>query len=174
MCCWVSQAARKRKHPFGDDNEGDKHAFGCSWFVSSLKLLNVHLPTYRDWLQQSHCKVSFHLDSTNDTRFWCYHSVLLASWIYFLTLEDRMPKKCGPLRCEAHFQVEMCKAPQIRTTFGSSDVEKLRGAKYMSKWRVQWHPLHLNKRSGELWVGCLSPGIGFVNCFYKACKKIRT
>ena len=33
-----------------------------------------------------------------------------------------MSKKCTPLWCEAHFQVKMRKTPQLRTTFGGSDV----------------------------------------------------
>ena len=46
-----------------------------------------------------------------------------------------MSKKCMPLWREAHFQVKMHKAPQCRTTFGSSDVEKCArrcGAKHIS------------------------------------------
>ena len=39
-------------------------------------------------------------------------------------LEVEMSKKCTPLWCEAHFQVKMYKTPQLRTTFGSWDVEK--------------------------------------------------
>ena len=34
-------------------------------------------------------------------------------------------KKCTPLWREAHLQVKMYKAPQLRTTFGSCDVEKV-------------------------------------------------
>ena len=37
----------------------------------------------------------------------------------------RCRKKCTPLWREAHFQVKMYKAPQLRTTFGSCDVEKV-------------------------------------------------
>ena len=37
----------------------------------------------------------------------------------------QMSKKCTPLWREAHFQVKMYKAHQVRTTFGSSDVEKV-------------------------------------------------
>ena len=40
-------------------------------------------------------------------------------------LEVAMSKKCAPLWREAHFQVKMYKAPQLRTTFGSCDVEKV-------------------------------------------------
>ena len=40
-------------------------------------------------------------------------------------LEVEMSKKCTPLWREAHFQVKMYKTPQVRTTFGSCDVEKV-------------------------------------------------
>ena len=38
-------------------------------------------------------------------------------------LEVAMSKKCTPLWREAHFQVKTHKAPHVRTTFGSWDVE---------------------------------------------------
>ena len=40
-------------------------------------------------------------------------------------LEVAMSKKCTPLWREAHFQVKMYKTHHSRTTFGSSDVEKV-------------------------------------------------
>ena len=40
-------------------------------------------------------------------------------------LEVQMSKKCTPLWREAHLQVKMYKTHQVRTTFGSSDVEKV-------------------------------------------------
>ena len=40
-------------------------------------------------------------------------------------LEVQMSKKCTPLWREAHFHVKMYKTHQVRTTFGSSDVEKV-------------------------------------------------
>ena len=40
-------------------------------------------------------------------------------------LEVAMSKKCTPLWREAHFQVKMYKTHQLRTTFGSWDVEKV-------------------------------------------------
>ena len=40
-------------------------------------------------------------------------------------LEVQMSKKCTPLWREAHFQVKMYKTHQVRTTFGSCDVEKV-------------------------------------------------
>ena len=41
-------------------------------------------------------------------------------------LEVEMSKKCTPLWREADFQIKMYKANQLRTTFGSWDVEKVR------------------------------------------------
>ena len=40
-------------------------------------------------------------------------------------LEVEMSKKCTPLWREEHFQVKMYKTPQLRTTFGSCDLEKV-------------------------------------------------
>jgi len=40
-------------------------------------------------------------------------------------LEVEMSKKCTPLWREAHFQVKMYKTPQLRSIFGSWDVEKV-------------------------------------------------
>ena len=40
-------------------------------------------------------------------------------------LEVEMSKKCTPLWREAHFQVKMYKTPNVRATFGGSDVEKV-------------------------------------------------
>ena len=57
-------------------------------------------------------------------------------------LEVEMSKKCTPLWREAHFQVKLYKTRQVRTTFGSWDVEKSAsrcGAKYISKSKVSKH-----------------------------------
>ena len=40
-------------------------------------------------------------------------------------LEVEMSKKCTPLWREAHVEVKMDKTHQVRTTFGSCDVEKV-------------------------------------------------
>ena len=57
-------------------------------------------------------------------------------------LEVAMLKKCTPLWREAHFQVKMQKTPQLRTAFGSCDVEKSAhrcGAKHISKSKCTKH-----------------------------------
>ena len=52
-------------------------------------------------------------------------------------LEVEMSKKCTPLWREAHFEVKMCKAHQVRTTFGSWDVEKVHAVVARSTFRSQ-------------------------------------
>ena len=52
-------------------------------------------------------------------------------------LEVVMSKKCTPLWREAHFQVKMYKTHQVRTTFGSCDVEKVHAVVARSTFRSQ-------------------------------------
>ena len=52
-------------------------------------------------------------------------------------LEVEMSKKCTPLWREAHLQVKMYKTHQLRTTFGSSDVEKVHAVVARSTFRSQ-------------------------------------
>ena len=52
-------------------------------------------------------------------------------------LEVAMPKKCTPLWREGHFEVKMCKTPQLRTTFGGSDVEQVHAVVAQSTFRSQ-------------------------------------
>ena len=52
-------------------------------------------------------------------------------------LEVAMSKKCTPLWREAHFQVKMYKTPQLRTAFGSCDVEKVHAVEARSTFPSQ-------------------------------------
>ena len=52
-------------------------------------------------------------------------------------LEVEMWKMCTPLRREAHFEVKMYKTHQLRTTFGSWDVEKVHAVVARSTFRSQ-------------------------------------
>ena len=52
-------------------------------------------------------------------------------------LEVEMSKKCTPLWREAHFEVKMYKTPQLRTAFGSWDVEKVHAVVARSTFRSQ-------------------------------------
>ena len=53
-------------------------------------------------------------------------------------LEVKMSKKCTPLWREADFEVKMYKAHQVRTTFGSCDVEKV---------HLLWREAHLQVKN---------------------------
>ena len=52
-------------------------------------------------------------------------------------LEVEMSKKCTPLWREAHFQVKTLKTSGVRTTFGSSDLEKVHAVVARSTFRSQ-------------------------------------
>jgi len=52
-------------------------------------------------------------------------------------LRVEMSKKCTPLWREAHFEVKMYKTHHCRTTFGSSDVEKVHAVVARSTFRSQ-------------------------------------
>ena len=52
-------------------------------------------------------------------------------------LEVAMSKKCTPLWRKAHFEVKMYKTHHARTTFGSSDVEKVHAVVARSTFRSQ-------------------------------------
>ena len=58
-----------------------------------------------------------------------------------------MLKKCTPLWREAHFQVKMYKAQQIRSTFWSWDVEKGREAHFQVKSVKSWRARTTFRRS---------------------------
>ena len=64
-------------------------------------------------------------------------------------LEVAMSKKCTPLWREAHFQVKMYKTHQVRTTFGSCDVEKVHAVVARSTFRSQ--NVKNTRRSDHFW-----------------------
>ena len=65
-------------------------------------------------------------------------------------LEVEMWKKWTPLWREAHFQVKLYKTPQVRTTFGSWDVEKVRAVVARSTfWGKMLKLPHVRATSGQ-------------------------
>ena len=73
-------------------------------------------------------------------------------------LEVEMSKKCTPLWREAHFQVKMYKTHQCRTTFGSSDVEKVHAVVARSTFPCTKHTnvgslleVQMSKKCTPLW-----------------------
>ena len=68
-------------------------------------------------------------------------------------LEVEMSKKCTPLWREAHFEVKMYKTHQLRTTFGSWDVEKVHAVVARSTFPSQ--NVQSTTCSRHVWmVGC--------------------
>ena len=53
-----------------------------------------------------------------------------------------MLKKCMPLWREAHLEVKMHKTPQCRSTFGSSDVEKVHALLWEAHFQVKMRKAH--------------------------------
>ena len=64
-------------------------------------------------------------------------------------LARREMKNCTPLWGEAHFQVKMCKTPQLRATFRSWDVEKVHAVVARSTFRSQ--NVQNTPRSDHFW-----------------------
>ena len=60
-----------------------------------------------------------------------------------------MSKKCTPLWCEANFEVKMYKTPQVRTTFGRSDVEKVRAM--VARSTCGRENVKFTARTGHFW-----------------------
>ena len=60
-------------------------------------------------------------------------------------LEVEMSKKCTPLWREAHLQVKMYKAHQVRTTFGNCDVEKVHAVVARSTFRTTFGSCDVDK-----------------------------
>ena len=65
-------------------------------------------------------------------------------------LEVAMSKKCTPLWRGAHFEVKMYKTHQVRTTFGSCDVEKVHAVVARSTFRSQ--NVKTTKGSDHFWT----------------------
>ena len=83
-----------------------------------------HLWQLRCW-KSARCRGAKHISKSK----WKKHTMVGA------LLEVEMSQKCTPLWREAHFEVKMHKTHQVRTTFGSSDVEKVHAVVARSTFR---------------------------------------
>ena len=66
-------------------------------------------------------------------------------------LEVEMLKKCTLLWREAHFEVKMYKAHQLRTTFGSWDVEKVHAVVARTHFEVKMYKTHHSRTTFGSW-----------------------
>ena len=102
--------------------------------------------------REAHLEVKMYKNTRGSDHFWklrCRKSARRCGAKYILKskvvktgglgplLEVEMSKKCTPLWREAYFQVKMYKTHHSRTTFGSSDVEKVHAVVARSTFRSQ-------------------------------------
>ena len=91
------------------------------WREAHFQVKNVQNTPFSDHFWKLRCRKSArrcgakHISKSKCTKHLSFGPLL----------EVEMSKKCTPLWREAHFQVKMYKTPQLRTTFGSWDVEKV-------------------------------------------------
>ena len=102
---------------FGSWNVQKVHAVVAR---NTFRSENVQSTPFSDHFWKLRCPKSARRCGAKHISKWtCTKHTILGP---LLTVE--MSKKCTPLWREAHFQVKMYKAHQLRTTFGSGDVEK--------------------------------------------------
>ena len=88
---------------------------GCGGSKSRLaKAAGAEPAGHRTWKSARRCGQK-HISKSKGTKHLSFGPLL----------EVEMSKKCTPLWREAHFQVKKYKTPQLRTTFGSFNVEKV-------------------------------------------------
>ena len=120
----ISQKMYKTPHvraTFGGSDVGKVHAVVAR---STFPSQNVQNTPASDHFWKLRCRKSArrcgakHISKSKCTKHTSFGPLL----------EVEMSKKCTPLWREAHFQVKMYKTHHSRTTFGSSDVEKMHAA----------------------------------------------
>ena len=88
---------------------------------STFRSQNVQNTSASDHFWKSRCRKSARCCGTKHISKWkCTKHTLVGS-----LLAVEMSKKCTPLWREAHLEVNMLKTLGVRTTFGSSDLEKV-------------------------------------------------
>ena len=141
------EKSRKRKDQKKEDagvRKGRKVAKHCvfRWFVApegrkvgSLKRrARRHLGR---WEMKSCTPLWRHKTPGSRSTFGAKH-ISKSKWPkHTILVEVAMSKKCTPLWREAHFEVKMYKTHQVRTTFGSWDVEKVHAVVARSTFRSQ-------------------------------------
>ena len=110
------------------------HARSTFWSEDVLKLYaavakrafwsqNVQNTTFSEHFLKLCRKIARRCGETHIFKSKCTKHLMFGA-----LFEVLMSKNCTPLWRNAHLQVKMCKTPQLRSTFWSSDVEKLHAA----------------------------------------------
>ena len=151
-CCGVKHICKSKcaKHTmFGRKLRCQKNARRCgAKHISKSKCTKQTrfgpLPTKLRWQRSAHCCGANKICKSKCTKHTMFRPLL----------EVAMAKKCMSLWYEAHFQVKMNKTHQVRTTFGSWDVEKSArrcGAKHISKSNM-YKTHHVRTTLGSCYV----------------------
>ena len=94
------------------------------WRKAHFEVENVQNTSASDHFLKFRCrKIAHHCGQKHILKSKCTKHVSLGP-----LFEVPMSKNCTPLWRKAHFEVKMYKTRQLRTTFWSSDVEKLHAA----------------------------------------------
>ena len=123
--------------PAGQMRDEKLHAVVARSTFPSQNVQNTSAPDHfwqlRCWKSARRCGAK-HISKSKCTK----HTILGP------LLKVEMSKKCTPLWREAHFQVKMYKTHQVRTTFGSWDVEKVHAVVERSTFPSQnvWREAH--------------------------------
>ena len=89
---------------------------------STFRSQNVQNTSFSDHFWKLRCRKSARrCGAKHISKSKCTKHIILGP-----LLEVEMSKKCTRLWREAHFEVKMLKTPEVRTTFGGSDVASLR------------------------------------------------
>ena len=133
---WGSRGSKSRlakaagAEPAGQMRDEKLHAVVARSTFASQNLQNTpasdHFWQLRCWKSARRCGAK-HISKSKCTKHTSFGPLL----------EVEMSKKCTPLWREAHFQVKMYKTHQLRTTFGSWDVEKVHAVVARSTFRSQ-------------------------------------
>ena len=131
-----SQKRKDQKKEDAGARKGRKVAKHCvfSWFCGSggLKSRLAKAAGCGDIWGDERWKVACRCGAKHISKSKCTKHAIAGP-----LLEVEMSKKCTPLWREAHFEVKMYKTHQVRTTFGSWDVEKVHTVVARSTFRSQ-------------------------------------
>ena len=105
----------------GAETSGEMRDEKLHAVVARSTFPSQNVPPFSDHFWKLRCRKSAHrCGAKHISKSKCTKHIIVGP-----LLEVEMSKKCTPLWHEAHFQVKMYKTHQLRTTFGSWDVEKV-------------------------------------------------
>ena len=150
--------APQRRTTFGSWDVEKVHAIVAR---STFRSQNVQNTPFSDHFWKLRCwKSARRCDAKHVLKSKCTKHTMLEP-----LLAVEMLKKCTPLWREAHFQVNMYKAPHVRATFGGSDVEKVHAVVARSTFPSQ--NVQSTACSRHFWrFGCRFASLNYITLHY--------